>query len=358
MENSMLFATNVLAKPHLLHGVVEISWTLPMNSEFKEVAVYRKVNDFVTTELDPYGTLVYKGTESRVFDYSISRQGELHFANVANKILGTYDSHTKTFNGEIDDPLVGGRTYYYSVFSIDKNGNYHFSYATTVTATPTKNFGIDEKIYDYLPSIYRLEDKQTELQRFTKVIGIMYNFIMSETEKVNSFVDIDKCEPYQLQYIANQLDWELDRTLPVPSQRLSLKNAIEVYKTAGTKQGLDMLVKTTSGFPLSSGIVEGRDSVLYSTYFGYYEDDLIRYNGESTPDFDALDPNDIGKVSDPLKYTMGFSTNTRQGNDSFMAYVRKTSPLSADQELVMRERLTRLLDRFAPAGTNYEIDIY
>lgn len=353
-----MFATDVQAKMMVLHGVIEVSWRNPSHPNFKEVAVFRKTNDFVYSELDPYGTLIYQGPANHIYDYSISKGATTEMSVVMKEVIGTYDRRNNKFLGQIEDPLDGDTLYYYTVFSIDKNGKYHFSYATTATARPNKNHNISERLYEYLPSIYRIEDKDFQLQRYLKISGMVFDYIMSASKNMSHFIDIDTCEPYQLKYIANLLDWDLDETLPIPSQRQSLKSAIDVYRNAGTKKGLDMLVKTNSGFPNTSGVAEGRDFTLHSVYFGYFPFDLVRYNDESTPNFDTLDPNTIGRAGDPLKYTWDFRPQARQQSERFIAYVRKTTQLTPEAEELMRKRLTKLLTRFSPSGTKFDIEIY
>lgn len=350
------FVTNVEAKTTILYGTIEISWKNP-SLDFDEIVVFRKTNDFVETELDPYGKLIYRGTAEKIYDYSVSEMAVEDFNKVTKKVIGEYDSRNNQFINVIEDPLDGDTLYYYTVFVVTK-GTYHASKTTTATARPNKNHGISERLYDYLPAFYKIEDKKFQLQRFLKVAGMMFDYLMTMAKNTQHFVNIDTCEPYQLQYIANLLDWDLDETLPVPSQRQSLKSALNVYRLAGTREGLDLLVKANSGFPATSGVMEGRDFNVYSVYFGVYPFDLIRYDYEATPNFSTLDPETIGKGGDPLKYTFDSRPDNKQQFEKFYAYVRKTSPLTQEQEELMRTRLEKLLTRFSPAGTKFELEIY
>lgn len=357
---SIMFATDVKADSILLHGVVEVSWKNPTHPQFKEVAVYRKQNDFMTDEYDPYGQLIYQGTAERIFDFSDSKPADTDFSRVAAQVIGNYNPYNQTFSNQVKDILSNEILYYYTVFTIDNDGKYHASYATRDTGRPTKDFGIARKLYDYLPSLYKIEDRNKQLERFLQILGMAYNYIMTKNSNIRHFIDIDSCDPDQLDYIAYTLDWQLDKTLPIPSQRQSLKNAIDIYRNAGTLKGLDVLVKTNSGFPNTSGVQEGRDFTMHTVYFGFFPFDLVRFDNHITPDFreGMMDFSAIGRGGDPLKYTEDFSPNARQQTDRFIAYVRKTTEITEEQEQLVYERIDRLLRRFAPVGTRYDIDIY
>lgn len=357
------YATNVNASAHLLHGVMEVSWKNPSHPSFKEVVVLRKVNDFATSEVDPYATLVYRGTAQRVFDYSQSLPVTQDIKVAAKAILGTFNPKTNEFTGAITDSLNPESMYYYTVFAVDNSNNYYASLATTATGRVTENLEIAKKLYENLPTLYKIEDRETQLKRYMEIIGMGFNHMMTRIRNHPKKVDIDTCSPTELEAIANQLGWDLDKTLPVPSQRTSLKTAMEVYRAAGTKKGLDTLVKTNSGFPNTSGISESREYTFNSAYFGYYPFDLIRYADAGTPDFRPVgsggdDFTLVGKGGDPLKYTMDFSASAKTQTDKFIVYVRKTTPLTTEQEAQLVKRLTKLVTRFAPLGTNFDVEIY
>lgn len=358
MTESTLYVTHVEAKPSVLSGVIELSWSNPVNPDLQKVVVLRKQNDYPLSEIDPYATVIYEGLDETIYDYCEDGPASTDFEFTAEKVIGKWNRSEQQFIKDYYKPLQDNVLYYYTVFSVDKDGNYHFSNATRAATRTSRYYGTGEKIYNSLPSIYRLRDKDLQLKRFLEGVGMVFDLIMSETEDLSTLVNIDDCPPDKLKYIANLLGWELDDSLPIPSQRQSLKNAVAVYRMAGTRKGLDLLVKLNSGFPQTSGVEEGRNFTLYTVYFGYYPFDLIRYDYEATPNFDTLDPALIGKAGDPLKYTVDFSANNRHETDKFLAYVRKTTPLTPEQEDTIRRRLTRLLDRFSPIGTKYELEIY
>lgn len=356
---STLFASKVAAKMQIAYGVVQITWENPTSSEFDRVAVYRKRNDFVHSEFDPYGTLIYEGKLTEIYDYSLSNKASISYEEAMEQAIGVYNPRTNKFEQKVNDPLQGDTLYYYTVFTVDKNGVYHFSNTTCDTSRVNKDNGILDRMYaEYLPALYRIEDEKYQLQRFLKVSAMIYDFIYSSTDYMKYAKDLDNCEPYQLELLAEEIGWDLDKSLSIPSQRQTLKTAINVYRNAGTKKGLDMLVKTNSGFPNSSGIMETMSLNVQTVYFGYTEEDLVRNEYEATPNFDTLDPELIGQLDDPLKYVWDFSSSARQGSDRFIAYVRKTTQITPEQEQIMVDRLTKLLNRFSPSGTQFTIEVY
>lgn len=355
---SQMYATSVNARIMFLYGVLEISWRNPDHPEFKEVAVYRKLNDFATSELDPYATLVYKGTAEKIYDYRLDGLATTTFKDAAEKSIGTYNPYNQTFTGKTQRPLDADTMYYYTVFTIDKAGNYYSTDGTTATGKPNKDHGLSNVMYQNIPGFYRIEDRKKQLQRYFKTTAMAYDYLLTSINHLQDFVSVDRCHPWQLDYLAYLIDWEIDKTLPVPSQRQTLKNAINIYRNAGTKKGLDTLVKIYSGFPNSSGVLESRDSSVSTVYFGYFPEDQLRYDYEATPNLATLNSALIGKPGDPLKYVFDGSPNSKVASERFVAYVNKTTAITPEQEETMRNRLDRLLTRFAPAGTKFDIEIY
>lgn len=101
---------------------------------------------------------------------------------------------------------------------------------------------------------------------FTKFLtAISYSLydVNNQINNLNLLYDIDRCPEEYLPRIADLISWELIGNNP-DKWRIQLKNAINIYKSKGTKKGLELVLQSTFGetsFALSSQIEE-----LYESY--------------------------------------------------------------------------------------------
>lgn len=346
-------ALNVKAEAVAIPRVIKISWTLPPDPNFREIVVHRRTDNFQNDPTNPFGVEIYRGTDTVIYDYHLFEPATTNLLTIPD----IYDI-IKTNPEEARNFLQGGVLYYYTVFAVDKDGNYHANNATKVAEKPIKEFFMGEKLYHLLPEIYIANDKFQELKKFFEILGYVFDYMYSQIQMTTDLINIDYCRPKELEYIADFLGWDLDKTLDISTQRASLKAAYMFYRYAGTKQGLDLLVKYASGFPKSSGILEGFSFDHYTLDFGVSPEAPIRYLDHITPDFDNMDFNLIGTADDPLHYTPDFSFNSKMATDKFFVYVRPTIPLTQEQKILIEQRVRKLVDQFKPIGTEYEFEIY
>jgi phage tail-like protein len=350
-------ALNVRGEATLLPRVVKLSWTLPTDASFDEIVVHRRTDDFQIDPLNPFGVEIYRGTATTIYDYHLVNPATTNFLEVPD----IYDI-IKEESGDDANFLKGETLYYYTVFALDNLGNYNANNATMVVAKPIKEYFMGQKLYNMLPEIYREYDTQGELKRFLEILGYMADFIYSTTKMLPDLLNIHRCTPEQLVYIASTIGWDLDKTLPVSIQRASLANAQATYKLAGTKRGLDKLVKYYSGFPKSSGVLEGFAFDQYSVYFGTSPTASPRYTDHVVPDFTdgAMDFDAIKTPSDPLHYTPDFSiSGGLSGTDTkFFVYVQPYYELSESEKYQIELRVRRVLDQFKPLGVDYIFEFY
>lgn len=378
-----MYILNAKAEPMLLHHTNKISWGNPTDPNFDHVEVYRRADQFQTDPASPYGVQIYSGTATTIYDYWLTAASvpmdQVTYPQIANTDLKQVIANGVNHMMEEAEILTGGQVYYYTIFCYDKSGTWYCSPATMVTSTPMGMSPWADRLWNMLPEIYQKSDSGQEndpsmmnrgqLQRLLALFAYAYEWIDAKSRRTTDLLKILKVEPDKLQYIADFLGWDLDTTLPLSSQRNALANALTVYHLAGTRKGLDILVKYYSGFPTSSGIKEDNDTLLMAPLFN---NNQIYFIDSVAPDFGSWDKSTlnttfatqsmdftlIGTPQDPLKYCFDFSSLNKTGSSSFTAYVQPTYTLADTQKTNLTNKLTKVLDAFVPAGVQYKITIY
>jgi hypothetical protein len=179
-----------------------------------------------------------------------------------------------------DTNLEQGRTYYYSIFLYDPF-NLIWVRAGNTYGVSVKNFNTLDRMWNYLPIVYRNTDFVTATPAFGTTI---YDYTSSrENEDLRSLLSIFAFEYDYQKTLARNLMYSADTTFvdghyipPMMQQfglkfepeiglqqsRVLLRNAIKIYKTKGSYSGLITYVKSYSGW--DSTIVMGKNLLLDS----------------------------------------------------------------------------------------------
>lgn len=345
----MLNIINIKASPITRGHAVKLEWENPNNPQFKEVVIHRRTDDIIIDPLSPLSVEVYRGKGNIVFDYHLINQGVTRERDIPEYSLMEPEDRANL--------LIGEQIYYYIFYAVDKNGDYHATTATATSVAPTKIYGLGLQLYQHLPPIYREMDNQEAVLRLCKLVGEQMDFMFSKINMNRQLLDPMKVNTKHIHLLANNLGWRMEPTLPILLQRRLLQNAVQIYKYAGTRKGLSALVRYVSGFPSSSGIMENFSKIFRTVFFGHFDEEPL-YLDSITPIFDELDTSLIGLPDDPLFYIWDFSPNATASESSFVAYVRKTVPLTPEEEQVIKDRITRALNEFIPVGAQFNVIIY
>lgn len=376
-----IYVLNAMAEPLMLNHVNKISWMNPLDLTFDHVAVYRRADQFQTDPSSPYGVLIYSGTGTTIYDYWATAGDvpttQKSYPQIANTDL------TQTISDGLyhtaSNVLIGGQVYYYTIFCYDKSGNWFCSLATMVTSAPMDSNLWGNRLWDMLPEIYQKSDggqtfdpsplKRGQLQRLLALLAYAFEWTDNRAKRTPLLLNVFKTDPDKLDYIADFLGWTLDKTQPLSTQRNALANAINIYHLAGTRKGLDVLVKYYSGFPTTSGVIENSIRTLTAPLFS---NNQVYFTSNVGPDFgtwdtstmtttfttQSMDFSQIGKVNDPLYYCYDFSSSAKTGASQFTAYVQPTYTLTNQQQTDLINKLTTVLNSFVPAGVGFSIQIY
>lgn len=341
---------DIKAIPLTRGHAIKLTWKNPTGVTFKEVVVHRRTDDFGLDPFSPLSVEVYRGTGNVAYDYHT-----LDPAVISDQLIPEYNQQG------IDEQakwLKGEQLYYYTLYAVDTNDVYYASYGNCVAMAPTETYGIGQWLYNQLPQVYRAEDSTLGLSIFCDLVGEFLDYSYSLTKMIRTLNNPGKVNPAYIPVLAQQLGWQLEQTLSTRSQRRVLQNAVNMYRLAGTKKGLDALIRYHSGFPSSSGVFEGQNTVARLVSFGELSEQPATYTDHLMPNFTTMDFTKIGTANDPLHYSWDFSANTKASTNKFTAYVQKTISLTPEQEQVIINRLTRVLNEFSPIGAQFEVKIF
>lgn len=225
-----------------------ISWENPKFEEFKEVQVYRDPS--LTFVYNPnYLSLlteVYRGTAEKIYDYSLVEEAVTDFMDIPSYFEQTADEQQKRLQGE--------KTYKYYIVTIDENGNRFGSENVTVTAITTSYYGTGDKMYNLLPAVYRLEDRNYNypLKRFLHIIGVHLDFLYSVASMPKMFYNPEECPRELLPYLYANYGLRYSEDVPSVFQRKFMAQYGELLTHKGTEQMLRYMVTELSGGYIAS----------------------------------------------------------------------------------------------------------
>ncbi len=160
----------------------------------------------------------------------------------------------------LDHGLDPGVAYYYAAFE-DTGAGFPATPGWTSSAIATGRHGFSEKLFALLPAVHRFYDDPAsgpqpgtnqpgtwQLRRFLETMGPVLDQARSLGETLRKVHDVFEVKADYLPYLAQQIGWDLDRTLPAQRQRTDILMAPEIYATVGTVPNIEALVNRSSGF--------------------------------------------------------------------------------------------------------------
>jgi len=168
-------------------------------------------------------------------------------------------------NGPSAFSLEPGTTYYYQMwspaFAADADPWPH-----RATATPGDAFGLNRRLYDALPAVYKRHDVLTrtpspgaetvpeaspaagQLRRFIDPFGAALDTLRGSAENLRTLHDVDGVDHRYLPLLARWLGWRLSYDDAIPVQRNEIKSASRLYRTVGTVAGIRAIVGRYAGW--------------------------------------------------------------------------------------------------------------
>lgn len=236
-------ATDLVARPHLAGGRIDLSWRNPAAAEFALAApfsgirIVRRERSFARDEDD--GDVIYDGpVVSRFSDRTVA-------------------------------PL---RSYYYVVYAVEASlpPQYLADDGARAAAFATRDYGIARRLYELLPGVHRqfdtldlsglAPDVLVALSRLPAPLrgrGPLFRFlhaaapfdlVRSSAEGLREVHDIDRARPEFLEPLGRFIGWEIDRSAAVFQQRNEIRFAPALYRRVGSVPSLRSLVTRYTGW--------------------------------------------------------------------------------------------------------------
>ena len=103
-----------------------------------------------------------------------------------------------------------------------------------------------------LPRQEAIEGRVNEdpMRRYLFIFQHMMTSITDRLDRINDLTDPLLCEPKFLPWLASWVGFELDESLPVNQQRELVRRAIRLYRTRGTRGGIEEMVRVLTSAPV------------------------------------------------------------------------------------------------------------
>lgn len=270
-----------------------------------------------------------------------------------------------------DRGLTPLKTFYYTVFAADSEGNFYAADDSRAAALVAEDYPIEgdnlvERLYKLLPAIHQRYDKLTSvdlaklspdtlstldalpphlrtrgpLRRFLHAAAAPLNVMRSSAEGLRQLHDVDLTPPQFLLPLAQWVGWELDRTLPVYAQRSEIKFAPRLFRSAGTVPNLRAIINRYTGW--YSQITEFAQHVALS----------------NTPSqlniFAMVERAGIWRGTDAAAPVLGFATGNNNASGGGASPATLTSSNVGPFELRPGMELTVTADRRIPTVVRFE----
>lgn len=105
-----------------------------------------------------------------------------------------------------------------------------------------------------------------------RFLFIFQHVMTSLTDKIDRIVDLCDpllCDPRFLPWLASWVSFELDESLPVHQQRELVRRAIRLYRTRGTRRGIEDMIRVLTAAPVRimerqrpAPVVLGKNSIV------------------------------------------------------------------------------------------------
>lgn len=211
----------------------------------------------------------------------------------------------------IDTNLVQGQFYYYSIF-VYSLAEYAWVNAGKTLALSVKNCGNTERLYEYLPNIYKITTPYTptsdwdnpHLYDFLRNFGFELDYDQTITDLMRERYNIEKVSGKLIPTMMNQFGQTYEPAISLQQNRKILRDSVNLTKQKGSKDGLIAFIKDFTGWaipepiagtpnPSVSGITMGKNLMLDYNDSSFEESIGHWHSDDGTALLDALHILDI-----------------------------------------------------------------
>ena len=171
------------------------------------------------------------------------------------------------YNGAIDDNhpddynIEQGYYYYYSIFVLE-TVQYTWVRAANTYAVAVKHYGNGEKMYSYLPQIYKItepyvatsDSENDQLLRFLKIFGFELDYVQTITALLTARYNTETVNGILIPKLMTQFGLVYEPEIGIQQNRILLRDGVSINKEKGTLQGLKEFIKSTTGYGIPEPI--------------------------------------------------------------------------------------------------------
>lgn len=177
-----------------------------------------------------------------------------------DQILSIYNGYDPlTYS---DTNLPQARYFYYSIFVFSLI-QYNWVNAGKAMALSVKNCGNTERLYDYLPNIYKITQPYTataetwdnpDLYAFLSNFGFELDYEQTTVDLLRSKYDTEKVNGVLVPIMMNQFGKTYEPAIGLQQNRRLLRDSVTLTKQKGSKEGLIAFIKDFTGWAVPSPI--------------------------------------------------------------------------------------------------------
>lgn len=153
----------------------------------------------------------------------------------------------------IDENIATGRFYYWSLFVRDATGTWWRAGDTQVLSL--KQHGYETRMLELLPEHHIVADRLLAepdntgpLERFMSLFGLGFNLTRTELESLHWIRDPERVAGGLLPLASADLGIEYEPKIGMRQMRVWLRNAVHLYKTKGTRPGIEGAASAITGW--------------------------------------------------------------------------------------------------------------
>lgn len=180
-----------------------------------------------------------------------------------------------------DTDVQEGQFYYYTIWVQDNTVEHLWWMAGVATGLALKDFGYCDRFYELIPEWYRERDdtvsaiRPQPLYRFLCSVAIGADHVRTEYETLQWVSQPDRIAGGLLPLLAQQFGIAYETELGMRQMRTWLRNIVHLYKTKGSKIGVEGMVSAITGWGANAvfgkNLLLDTDSGTFASSVGQWE---------------------------------------------------------------------------------------
>jgi hypothetical protein len=145
--------------------------------------------------------------------------------------------------------------YYYSIFVYD-TVQLTWILAGRTEGLSVKNYGTSDKLYEYLPQIYKLttpyiateSTENNDLRNFLSLFGFQFDHTRALTELITDRYNFENLTGTTIPLLLNQFGLRYEPEIGYQQARILVRDSVQLTKEKGSSQGLREYIKDFTGW--------------------------------------------------------------------------------------------------------------